>query len=307
MPTVPVDYFRYFAVSPEIERWGVGLTAAGFTRVLPGALYPAGRHPPDHHFGWERGRVLDAMQIVLITEGRGLFETKTTGRRVIEAGTGFVILPNVWHRYRPDPARGWAESWIELRGGVPARLIAAGVISPATAVRKIDPAAGLDAALEAVHARARHAGAGFDPELAAAALGVLAAWDKARQVQPARSRILRAVTVAERHLTGHLSEPVSVAALARRLGVAYSHFRRAFKEHTGFSPWQYVLHLRLARARRLLAASDAALDEIATRLGFSSAFHLSTAFKRAYGQAPQHWRQKLARASSSAGARRGQS
>ena len=83
-------------------------------------------------------------------------------------------------------------------------------------------------------------------------------------------------------------------ALARRLGVAYSHFRRAFKQHTGYAPWQYVLSLRLAHARRALASTDCTLDEIAARLGFSSAFHFSAAFKRACGVAPSDWRRQLA-------------
>jgi AraC-like DNA-binding protein len=88
---------------------------------------------------------------------------------------------------------------------------------------------------------------------------------------------------------------VNVEALARRLGVAYSHFRREFKGHTGFAPWQYVLHLRLSRARRMLAAGDATLDEIAARLGFSSAFHFSATFKQSCGVSPDVWRKRLSR------------
>jgi AraC-like DNA-binding protein len=294
MPTLAPDYFRYFATSPDLARWGLGLTGAGHATVQSGAAYPPNRHPADHHFDWSRGRVLDAMQIVLIASGSGTFESKPTGLKRISAGMGFCVLPGVWHRYRPDPATGWEESWIEVRGPTVERLLASEDFAAATAVRPIDPAIGLEAALTVVHDRAREAAPGFDAELAAAALAVLAAWDKALRVQPERSRVLRIVTSAERHLAEHLTEPVNVESLARRLGIAYSHFRRVFKAHTGFSPWQYVLHLRLARARRLLASGDATLEEIAARLGFSSPFHFSSAFKRANGVAPDHWRRQLA-------------
>ncbi len=236
------------------------------------------------------------MQIVLITEGSGVFESGTTGTRPVEAGMGFILLPGLWHRYRPEPATGWTESWIEARGPVVESLTHRDGIATSPCLRRLEPGGGLESALEAVHARARQAEPGFDPELAAAAFGVLAAWETARRAQPARSRILRAIRAAETHFSEHLAEPVNVEALARRLGVAYSHFRRAFTTHTGYSPWKYVLHLRIARARRLLAASDATLEEVAERLGFSSAFHLSTAFKRACGVAPAHWRRDLGRA-----------
>lgn len=295
MTPTPPDYFRYFTAAPDIARWGVGLTAAGFTAIPAGAAYPPRQHPADHHFGWERGRVLEALQLVSISRGRGTFESRPTGERAIEPGTAFVIVPGTWHRYRPDPATGWVESWIEVQGPAVANLLRAKVFSAAAAVRPVGPAAGLEAALDAVHMRARTAGAGFDPELAAAALAVLAAWDKAARLQPARSRMVRAIAAAETHLAEHLAEPVNVEALARQLGVAYSHFRREFKAHTGFAPWQYVVHLRLSRARRLLAASDATLDDVATRLGFSSAFHLSSAFKQEFGVAPEHWRKNLSR------------
>jgi transcriptional regulator GlxA family with amidase domain len=53
------------------------------------------------------------------------------------------------------------------------------------------------------------------------------------------------------------------------------------------------LYLRLSRAQRLLASSDATLEDIASRVGFSSAFHLSSAFKKAFRVSPQTWRQQL--------------
>lgn len=294
MPVRPIDYFRYFAMAPAMRHWGLGLTAAGFTTVKPRSSYPPVRHPDDHQFDWEHGRVLDAMQIVLITGGGGWFESKATGRRRIEAGMAFALLPQVWHRYRPDAATGWVESWLEVRGPVVEELLRAGVFAAGAAVRRVPGAAGLEQALEAVHLRARGPVPGFDPELAAAALAVLAAWEKARLVRPERSRVARAVAEAEHYLAEHLAEPVNVAGLARRLGVAYSHFRQAFRAQTGFAPWQYVLNLRLAHARRALASGDATLDDLAARLGFSSGFHLSTAFKQATGVAPSHWRRRFA-------------
>jgi len=292
MPQPIPNYFRYFAPSAERLTWGVAITAAGFTRIAANTAYPP-PHPSDHAFSWERGRVLEALQVVLVTAGRGQLELRGAKPQPIEAGAAFIVLPKIWHRYRPDTATGWTESWLEAQGPIVDNLLAKGVFSVQSVVRPGAVAAGLDGALASVHSIAREAGPGFDPELASRTFGVLAAWARAGEAQTEATHVRRAVLTAERRLAEHYAEPVNVEALARELGVAYSHFRRAFLSHTGFSPWKYVVHLRLTQARRLLAASDSTLDDLAARLGFSSGFHLSFAFKQAYGVSPDRWRRKM--------------
>jgi AraC-like DNA-binding protein len=287
------NYFRYFAEPAETAIWGLSVTAAGYTRVPKGARYPMGQHPLDRAFHWERGRVLDATQIVLIAGGRGRFETQTIGLREVQAGEAFVVLPGIWHRYEPYPESGWEESWLELRGATIDRLIQAGVFSAKEPVRSSALQSGMHEALESVHARSRAGSPGFDAGRAAAAYAVIASWQQANQPSRERNRTSRAVHEAEQYLAEHYAEQINIEQLARRLGVAYSHFRRAFSAQTGFSPWQYMLHLRLARAKRMIAGGEATLEEIAAQLNFNSASHLSLSFKQAFGVAPTHWRRAL--------------
>ncbi|MBW8780505.1 MAG: AraC family transcriptional regulator [Verrucomicrobia bacterium] len=301
MTLISENYHRYFPLSAEAGRWGLEMTSCGMARTAAGVNYPPEKHPADHHFDWKRGRVLDALQIVLITEGRGWLETRETGRTRVDAGMAFLLLPGVWHRYRPDPRTGWLEAWIELRGAVVDRLLDGRIFSAKDILRRGAIEAGLEEVLERVRRRVKKGPAGFQPELAAAGLQALAICAQMATERSGPSRIQRAVGEAERYLSEHHAEPVNMEALARRLGVAYSHFRRAFRAQTGSAPWKYVVHLRLTRARRLLASSDAKLDDVAARVGFSSGFHLSAAFKQAYGQSPQFWRRSLERGADSGG------
>lgn len=288
------NHFRYFPASPELLRWGAVLTASGFTRVPPGSAYPPAGHPEDHHFDWDQGRIIEALQLVLVSEGSGWLETLATRRRRVEAGMAFLLLPRTWHRYRPDPHTGWVESWIELQGPVIDNLLAARSFPPATVLRRGAIEIGLEEILNAIHRRVFSGSHGIQAELSAAALQALARFSRLPPSGPPRlSAIQRAVHRAEKHLTEHFREPIHVERLAADLGVAYSHFRRAFQAHTGFAPWRYVIQLRLTRARRMLAASDAKLDDIAAQVGFNSGFHLSSAFKQAYGISPDPWRKAL--------------
>ena len=295
MPLQLPDYHRYLALSPGMRRWGVGITGAGIARIAPGAPYPPQDHPPDHCFDWTRGRVLDHLQIVLITVGTGQLETHAAGRRRVDAGMAFLLLPKLWHRYRPDARTGWQEHWIELAGPTVDELLRAGTFPAASALCAGAVGGGLDEAFDGIHRLVLQGANDAEPELAALALRVLAVCARTEPGRAPQSKLQLAVRRGEEHLARHHAEPVNVEALAARLGVGYSHFRRAFRTQTGFAPWQYVLHLRLTRARRLLASGDDTLDAVAARVGFSSGFHLSLAFKKAYGESPSRWKQATLR------------
>jgi AraC family transcriptional regulator len=95
----------------------------------------------------------------------------------------------------------------------------------------------------------------------------------------AKRRVLELIHAA-------LDARLTVEALAREAGLSPAHFARAFRESLGQPPHQYLLTLRLERARRLLEATAASLSEIAQRAGFADQAHFTRLFKRAFGITP---------------------
>jgi AraC-like DNA-binding protein len=287
------DYFRYCSLSPLQQAWGVCVTGAGVCRTPAGSPYPPQLHPEDHHLDWRKGRILDALQIVLITDGQGMLETRALGKRRVSGGMAMLILPGMWHRYSPDVETGWSESWVEIQAPATGALLESGQLSPRAILCRGVLEAGLDDALDAIHRRLRDEANPSDLEIAGLALQALAICLRGTAVRPRLTRIEQSVREAERYFARHAEKPISMEQVAAELGVAYSHFRNEFRRQTGLTPWKYVLRLRLMRTRRLLASSDAKLEEIADLVGFSSAFHLSQAFKQAYGHSPSVWRRQV--------------
>lgn len=88
----------------------------------------------------------------------------------------------------------------------------------------------------------------------------------------------------------HFDLPLTVQALADRVGMDPFSFSRAFKARTGKSPYQYLLHLRVERALHMLTNTDMTLAEMAYACGFSSQAHFTTVFKRIVGVSPGAYR-----------------
>jgi len=82
----------------------------------------------------------------------------------------------------------------------------------------------------------------------------------------------------------------TLAQLAEVVHLDPDYFATVFKRVTGAPPLQYVAAFRLGRVRTLLAATDEPIGEIAARTGYSDAFYLSRAFRRAYGMSPSAYR-----------------
>jgi AraC family transcriptional regulator len=89
----------------------------------------------------------------------------------------------------------------------------------------------------------------------------------------------------------HLSQDLSLEALAEQTGFSAYHFARLFRQTTGESPHQFVLRQRIERAQQLLKERDLPLVHVALESGFASQSHLTQVFKRYLGLTPRAYRQ----------------
>lgn len=286
------DYFRYFPASSRTRVWGCEIGAIGHTRILAGAPYPPTRHPDDHHFNWERGRVLQNLQIVFIAQGAGVLECPRPGcSHPIRAGEVFFLLPGVWHRFAPDPARGWTEHWVECSGPAFAAALSAHTASSQPPVLTPDDPAEILQLFTRLHALAAGTGSACHDAADTLALHLFARLGEMTALPTGRSASLRdRLERARRLLTENCDQPFDAVAVATAVGLGTSHFRQAFRRECGVAPRTFHAEERLRRAADLLANTELSTKEIADLLGFSSAFHFSHAFKRGRRLAPSLWR-----------------
>lgn len=105
-----------------------------------------------------------------------------------------------------------------------------------------------------------------------------------------RARSDPRVGPALRLLHEHPAHAWTVESLARKVGVSRAGLARRFAEVVGEPPMTYLATWRLTLAADLLREPDATVAAVAHQVGYSSAFALSSAFKRVRGVSPQEYR-----------------
>ncbi|OYT80889.1 AraC family transcriptional regulator [Pseudomonas sp. PGPPP2] len=90
-------------------------------------------------------------------------------------------------------------------------------------------------------------------------------------------------------LHDQMEQDLSLEILSRACGVDRFRLNRAFRAAFGLPPHAYLVQLRLAKARKLLALGRQPV-EVAMSTGFADQSHMGRWFLRAYGVAPAHYR-----------------
>jgi AraC-like DNA-binding protein len=93
-------------------------------------------------------------------------------------------------------------------------------------------------------------------------------------------------------LNADISKRWTVELLARAVGLSRPVFARQFLRVLGLSPMRYLTQKRMQVAASILLGTDAALAEVAARVGYTSEFAFNRAFKRQFRMPPGEFRQR---------------
>jgi transcriptional regulator GlxA family with amidase domain len=93
----------------------------------------------------------------------------------------------------------------------------------------------------------------------------------------------------ESYVEARLGEDLSLASLAREVGISRSHFSRSFRQTLGQPPFAWLRAKRIERAKQLLLEGALSVAEVAIATGFADQAHLTRAFGQIVGVPPGAW------------------
>ncbi|MHB8901896.1 MAG: AraC family transcriptional regulator [Thermoguttaceae bacterium] len=296
-------FHHYLPVDDQGIDWGIYVTGAGRVAIRPGQAYPPPGHPGPYDFRWESGRTLPEFQVLLVTRGRGGFESRETGAVTIGDGSLMFLFPGVWHRYQPDPRTGWTERWLSLNGELVHRFMDHGPIDVGSAVRRARGPEDVEKAFDRLLGNIHNNPSQNSLLLSLHAMSLLAtAIEAAVYEQPAptssspeRSDLAdRIVAEAVEFIWTRSHYPITVPRIAEALGVNRRTLERRFAAERGQSILEEINACRLSRAKRLLEETDLPIKVVTHLAGFSSEQRMRATFLAREGILPSDHRSRAA-------------
>jgi AraC-like DNA-binding protein len=295
-----MEIYRKYFTEEQLQKlgesqlnWGVNVLTIGHNIHPPSQSYPDEKHPQSYVFNWEEGRILSEYQIVYVSSGKGVLEVQDAEPILIEAGTIFLLFPNVWHRYRPLVETGWEEFWVGFSGHYAEYLMRQDCFNPKNPVLKV----GFDNEILHIFIRlidiSKQESRVFSQMASCFVIQLLGLVNAAAlMMDKTKSRQEQIIQAIRFKIHENWNENIDFEQIAAENNITYDFFRKAFKGVMGVPPGQYLLNIKIEKAAQLLRETNLTISEIATKTGFENEFYFSRMFKNKMNCTASSYRKK---------------
>ncbi len=91
------------------------------------------------------------------------------------------------------------------------------------------------------------------------------------------------------YLKDHYQDKISLELLAETIHLSPVYISKIFKSETGDTPINYLISIRLEKAKTMLeAGTRESIQQVALEVGYEDVYHFSKLFKKRFGNAPSY-------------------
>lgn len=234
--------------------------------------------------------VHDGYALGLVEQGAEWFYYRGNKHVVAPAGSIFAINPNEIHTGAAEADNGW-----QYRVFYPGIIVMRQIAEELTGERWDTPHFpepvmwddDLANRLRFLHRTLQYSQSSLERQsVMRDVFGTMILRHASNRVNPLRvGNEKQAVRIVRDYLETHIAENTSLDELAARVGFSPYHLLRVFRKTLGMPPHTYRNHVRIVRAKAMLATGKPIAD-VALNLGFTDQSHFTRRFKRVVGVTP---------------------
>lgn len=95
------------------------------------------------------------------------------------------------------------------------------------------------------------------------------------------------------YMNENYANGISCEEISSLIGIGKFSFIRNFKSQVGKTPYEYLLDLKIEKAKKMLKSNEFSITEISLLCGFSSHSHFTSTFKKKIGISPIEYKTSL--------------
>ena len=111
--------------------------------------------------------------------------------------------------------------------------------------------------------------------------------------QPLQQQIPAIIMQIRAYLAQNYAKKLTLQVLSAQFGLSPCYLQRLFKRYIGQSPTDYLIYLRMNRAKKLMRTTSLSISEISYSVGIENLGYFTRQFRRQEGQTPQQYRKQL--------------
>lgn len=240
--------------------------------------------------------VRDHYIIHYILDGKGTFITGEKNH-ILKKHDGFLICPDTVVYYQADKDEPWSYAWVGFHGfRAGAYLKQAGLGSHNPVFRYEQDDFLKDCLMRMIDTK--QLSKGKEIRLLGLLYEFLSQLVETTVDSPSDKSSTKEAHVkkALEYITMNYSRKISIAEIARNVGLDRSYLYSLFSEYVNASPQEYLISFRMEKAGDLMNAPALAIGDIARSVGYEDPFMFSKAFKKIKGLSPREYRKSLGQA-----------
>ena len=97
-----------------------------------------------------------------------------------------------------------------------------------------------------------------------------------------------------KYMESHYREKISLDQIAENMYLSPFYISKLFKSETGDTPINYLISLRMEKAKELLDRNPSlSIQQTAAQVGYEDAYHFSKLFKKYFGLSPMYYKARI--------------
>jgi AraC-like DNA-binding protein len=100
---------------------------------------------------------------------------------------------------------------------------------------------------------------------------------------------IKKIKLAKEIIISRMIEPPTLIELSKEVDISLKKLKQGFKQVYGSSVFSFLLDYKMQVSKRLLSSGNYNVNEVALKVGYSTATHFINAFKKKFGTTPKKY------------------